>query len=69
MDRCGSSELHRTFRITCQGVYLCGEINHKVVEGKPKVAQVTRQLGVNAPKSHEFDPKPDELILGKVKRG
>ena len=69
MVGCSSKDVHRAFRITCQGVCLSGEDNpNRSIHREIKIPQFTRGEVLTCLKSLVYYPKPDDLFLGKVKR-
>ena len=68
MERCGFKELHRAFRITRQGVYLSGKskFSRTYSKGNQNPA-ACKGRGMKMPQSLGYDPKPGDLVLGKVK--
>ena len=63
-----SKEMCRAFRITCQGVYVSGKVSSKRVSHRETNSpQFTRDKVLKRLKSLVYDPKPRDLVVGKVK--
>ena len=51
-------------------MYLCGKDNlYKGIHSESKTPQFTRGEVLKCLKSLGYDPKPGDLLVGKVKRG
>ena len=59
--------MYRTFRITGQGVYLSGKDNPKEYPKRKQYLAVYKEDSMKMLESLKYNPKPSDLILGKVK--
>lgn len=60
---------YRTFRITCQGVHLCGEAKgfKPGAVAKATCPQFMRGVVLKRLESHECDPNPLDLFASRMK--